>query len=135
VAISALESSSAEYCRVDPGVYRAVCVEKQGPELSRIWKQYRLRLGFSLLDDGSLVSMFLNLGAKAKMPGARSNIYRLWTLVKGRRPRPKEQCSLDCFVNPHILYTVRVDYSADGKRDASDPMAFSRVVEVVGVER
>ena len=47
---------AAEYVRVDPGVYLAVCIGVQGRVLVRQFKRWRLQLEFVLFDPASVLT-------------------------------------------------------------------------------
>jgi hypothetical protein len=126
--------------RINPGDYKAVCSGWQGPAWLRFYKRWSLRLEFSLLDDGSLVSYFIGMGEDPKraMPqGRRSNFYAAWTLANGEAPRKGQEMSLDAFKEPGLLYLVRVaDSVKDGKdEEKPDAMRYSKVTKILNVER
>ena len=129
----------ADYPRVHPGDYQAVCIGWQGPEWVRAYRRWSLRLEFSLLSEDSRVSAFLNMGEDPARPhiGRRSKFYALWCQANGEMPRKGQQIALEAFTEPGLLYLVRVeDGRSDGKGDAKpDSLVYSRVTEILKVER
>lgn len=129
----------ADLPRVSPGDYQAVCIGWQGPEWCRSFRRWSLRLEFSLLTDGTLVSAFFNLGSDPAEPhiGRRSRFYAVWSLANGGAPRKGRQMALNTFTGPALLYLVRVaDATKDGKdADKPDALVYSRVTEILRIER
>jgi hypothetical protein len=125
--------------RVSPGDYQAVCIGWQGPEWCLAYRRWSLRLEFSLLTDGTLVSAFYNMGSDPQKPhiGRRSRFYTVWSLANGEAPRKGQQMALEAFTDPALLYLVRVaDCAKDGKDTAKpDALIYSRVTEVLKIER
>jgi hypothetical protein len=87
----------ADLPRVSPGDYQAVCVGWQGPEWVRAFRRWSLRLEFSLLTDGTLVSAFYNMGTDPAKPhvGRRSRFYEVFCLANGEPPRKGQQLDMD----------------------------------------
>jgi hypothetical protein len=129
----------ADLPRVSPGSYRAVCIGWQGPAWVRSFRRWSLRLEFSLLGDGTLVSGFYNLGNDPEKPrlGRQSRIYAVWSQANGEAPRKGQQMTLETLSEEGLLYTVRVaDATKDGnKADKPDALVYSRVTEVFKIER
>src|ERR1017187_9699885 len=100
----------ADLPRIPPGEYRAVCVGWQGPEWVRAYRRWSLRLEFSLLTDGTLVSAFFNLGCDAEEPhiGRRSRFYAAWCIANGEAPRRGQRMAWETLADPELLYLVRV---------------------------
>ncbi|MGD0155107.1 MAG: hypothetical protein ABSB50_03350 [Terracidiphilus sp.] len=125
--------------RVSPGDYQAVCIGWQGPEWCRAYRRWSLRLEFSLLTDGTLVSAFYNMGSNAAGPhiGRRSRFYAAWSLANGETPRKGQQMALEALTDPALVYLVRVaDCAKDGKDTAKpDALIYSRVTEILRIER
>jgi hypothetical protein len=125
--------------RVSPGDYQAVCIRWQGPEWCRAFRRWSLRLEFSLLTDGTLVSAFYNMGSDATGAhiGRRSRFYAVWSMANGEAPRKGQQMALETFTDPALLYLVRVaDATKDGKDAAKpDALIYSRVTEILKIER
>jgi hypothetical protein len=125
--------------RVSPGDYQAVCIDWQGPEWCRAFRRWSLRLEFSLLTDGTLVSAFYNMGSDATGPhiGRRSRLYAVWSLANGEMPRKGQQMALETFTDPALMYLVRVADSLKDGKDAAKPDAliYSRVTDILRIER
>jgi hypothetical protein len=125
--------------RVSPGDYQAVCVGWQGPEWVRAFRRWSLRLEFSLLTDGTLVSAFYNMGSDATKPhiGRRSRFYAVWSQANGETPRKGQTMTLEAFTEAGLLYTVRVaDAVKDGKDTAKpEALVYSRVTDILKIER
>jgi hypothetical protein len=128
----------ADLPRVSPGDYRAVCIGYQGPEWVRGYRRWSLRVEFCLLDDGTAVSAFFNMGNDEEKPhtGRRSRFYAVWSQANGEAPRKGQRMTLDTFTDSSLLYTVRVaDALKDGKAaDKPDALVYSRVTEILKVE-
>lgn len=125
--------------RVSPGDYQAVCIGWQGPEWVRAFRRWSLRLEFSLMTDGTLVSAFYNLGNNPQNPdiSRRSRLYAAWCMANGEAPRKGQQMRWETFTEAGLLYLVRVaDCLKDGKDAAKpDALVYSRVTDVLKVER
>ncbi len=125
--------------RIPQGDYRAACVGWQGPEWVRSYRRWSLRLEFSLLEDGTLVSAFFNMGCDAIQPhiGRHSRFYAAWCLANGEAPYRGQQMALEAFTEPGLLYMVRVeDATKDGKDGVKpDALIYSRVTEILRIER
>lgn len=126
----------ATYPHVAPGVYRAVCEAWQGPEYCAAFHRYSLRLQFSLLDDGTRVSLFLNFD-KSGPPGRASKFYRAWSMANGEQPRRGQKMTLETFTEPGLIYTVQVEDSTKNEKGELKPdaLVYSRVKEILRVER
>jgi hypothetical protein len=125
--------------RVAPGIYQAVCVAWQGPQWVRAFQRWCLRLEFSLLGDGTLVSRFYNLGndKTRKSHGRRSLFYAVWCLANGEPPRKGQKMTLDTFTEAGLIYTVRVANSTKDEKGGHKPdaLVYSRVTDVLRIER
>jgi hypothetical protein len=125
--------------RVTPGDYRAVCVAWQGPEWVRAFRRWSLRLEFSLLADGTLVSGFYNLGSDSAGPriGRRSRFYAVWSQANGEAPRKGQRMTLETFTEEGLLYTVRVADAAKDEQatEKPDALVYSRITDVLRIER
>lgn len=127
----------ADYPRVREGNYKAACVATQGPEFCRAFQRQSLRLEFALLDDGTLVSMFLNMGSSGKVPGSQSRFFKVWTMANGEQPRKGQKMTLSTFTEPGLIYTISVeDCRTDvNQKTKDDALVYSRVTDVLQVER
>jgi hypothetical protein len=129
----------ADLPRVSPGDYQAVCVGWQGPQWIRAFRRWSIRLEFSLLEDGTLVSAFFNLGSDLEEPhiGRRTRYYMVWCLANGEAPHKGQQMLPSTFIEAGLMYLVRVaDCLKDGKEeDKPDALVYSRVTEVLKVDR
>jgi hypothetical protein len=125
--------------RITPGIYQAVCVAWQGPQWVRAFQRWCLRLEFSLLEDGTLVSRFYNLGNNKlrKSHGRRSLFYKVWCLANGEPPCKGQRMPLGTFTEPGLIYTVRVADSIKNEQGEQKPRAlvYSRVTDVLRIER
>jgi hypothetical protein len=124
--------------RIPPGEYRAACVDWQGPEFVRAFQRWSVRLEFAILDDGTLVSAFYNLGSDPARPraGRRSRYFAAWTQANGEPPRKGQKIAPETFAEPGLLYTLQV---ADAVKDEAqkrkpDALVYSRVVNILRVE-
>ena len=107
----------AEYPRVDPGIYEAVCKAVLGPVWIRMsFGRWGLRIVFVLLDDLGEVCLFLNMGTDRETPRiARNSAYReWWTAANGALPCHGEAMTPDVFMQDQI-YRIKV---ADALMDA-----------------
>ena len=129
----------ADLPRVSPGDYQAVCVAWQGPEWCIAFRRWSLRLEFSLLDCGTLVSCFFNFGDKSRpcIQGRLAKFYRAWSLANGELPRKGQDMALETFTDPSLIYLVRVeDCTADSKQGTKlDPLIYSRATKILKIER
>lgn len=126
--------------RISPGDYYAVCVDCKGPEWVYAFRRWSLRLEFSLLTDGTLVSAFLNFGTDPAAPhigGRRSKFYSAWSQANGGTPRKGQPMTLETFTEAGLLYTVRVaDAGKDGKGEVKpDALVYSKVTDILKVIR
>jgi hypothetical protein len=138
-AAPSLTWNGVEYPRVRPGNYQASCVSWQGPEFVWEFRRWSLRLEFCLLDDGTLVSTFLNFG-KEKRPevqGQRSRFFKEWCMANGGPPVKGQELTFETFVDPELIYTIRVEDCAINSKGAEkdDALVYSRVEEIVKVRR
>ena len=135
----ALAWQGADYPAVEPGDYQAVCTGWQGPEWVRRFRRWSLRLEFCLLAEGQCVSAFFALGNDKQKPriGRRMRFYATWCLANGEPPRKGQRMSLETFRDAGLLYWVRVEYATKDEHDQTkpEPMIYSRVIEVLRVER
>jgi len=129
----------ADYPRIPPGEYQAICIGWQGPEWIRRYRRWSLRVEFCLIAEGQCVSAFYNMGSNKRGADTRprSRFYALWCLANGERPRKGQQMDWDVLTESGLLYTVRV---ADVVRDENDDtkpdaLVYSAVVDVLRVER
>lgn len=124
--------------RIPPGDYNATCIGWQGPEFVRAFRRWSLRLEFTLLDDGTSVSAFYNLGNDPTRPhpGRRSRFYAAWSQANGEPPRKGQRMTLDTFTEPVLLYTLRVVDAVKDERQKNKPdaLVYSKVAEIVSVE-
>lgn len=129
----------ADLPQVAPGDYQAVCIGWQGPEWVRAFRRWSVRVEFSLLAEGTLVSAFFNLGSDPTAPriGRRSRFYAVWCLANGDTPRKGQRMTFEILTDPTLLYLVRVaDSLKDGKDGLkAESMVYSRVTEVLRIER
>lgn len=125
--------------RVAPGIYQAVCVGWQGPQWVRAFRRWCLRLEFALLEDGTLVSRFYNLGndPARKSHGRRSLFYAIWCWANGEPPRKGQKMTLDTFTEEGLIYTLRVADSIKDEKGGQKPgaLVYSRVTEVLRIDR
>lgn len=125
--------------RVSPGDYQAVCVGWQGPVWVRAFQRWSLRLEFSLLEDGTAVSAFYNLGGdrNSKSFGRRSRFYSVWSQANGEPPRKGQKMTFEVFREDGLLYTVRVAYATKDEKQTVKPdaLVYSRVTDVLKIER
>jgi hypothetical protein len=125
--------------RIPPGEYRAACVDWQGPEFVRAFQRWSLRLEFALLDDGTLVSAFYNLGSDPARPraGRRSRYYGAWSQANGEPPRKRQEMAPESFTEPGLLYTLQVADALkdEGQNEKPDALVYSRVVNILRVDR
>ncbi len=125
--------------RVSPGDYQAVCVAWQGPDWVYAFRRWSLRLEFSLLTDGTLVSAFLNFGTDPAAPrigGRRSKFYAAWSQANGEAPQKGQRMTFETFTEAGLLYTVRVAFAGkDGKGELKPhALVYSRVTDILKVE-
>ena len=130
----------ADIPHIQAGDYQAVCIGWQGPEWCRAFRRWSLRLEFSLVGDGTVISAFYNMGSDLAMPqpqGRRSRFYAAWCRANGELPRKGQQMTLGTFTDKGLLYTVRVeDVVKDGKDELKpDALIYSCVTEILKVER
>jgi hypothetical protein len=127
----------AEYMRVSEGRYRAVAKRFQGPTLIRQYSRWSLLVEFELLDDGSRVCAFYNLGTgRDPTPARQGRYFKAWTLANGELPRKGQPMVADVFLEGQI-YTVEIrDNRKTAKEsDKCDSEIYSVVEEIVCVER
>jgi hypothetical protein len=125
--------------RVSPGNYQAVCIGWQGPEWVRAFRRWSLRLEFSLMDDGTLISAFFNMGSDENEPhiGRRSRFYAAWSLANGDAPRKGQKMTPEVFTEPGLLYSIHVADATKNEKNAAKPEAliYSRVTDILRIDR
>jgi hypothetical protein len=135
---SSLMWEGADLPRVTPGDYQAVFVKWQGPQRVRAFSRWSVRLEFSLLDDGTCVSAFFNLGNDLAKPhiGRRSRFYKVWCLANGRSPCRGQEMTLETFAEPGLQYWVRIGDCAkdENNQEKPDALRYSVVTDILGVE-
>ena len=128
----------AEFVRVTPGKYEAICVGYRGPEYVPAYRRYSLILFFLLLADDVEVAMFFNFGSNPKRrPGPLSRYFVAWVKTNGERPRRGQSMSPEIFTTPGLIYTIRVvDANIDAaKADKPPCLIYSRAEEILEVHR
>ena len=127
-----------ELPRIPPGNYQAACIGWQGPEFVRAFQRWSVRLEFALLDDGTRVSAFYNLGSDPTQPrpGRRSRYYAAWSQANGESPHKGQRMMPDTFTEPGLLYVVQVADAVkdEGQKEKPDALVYSRVVNILRVE-
>jgi len=99
-------SDRGPYPRLEPGVFEAECVKAETYR-DRQFARWSCALEFSLLDDGTRVFCFLNLGRAAKPhAGPRSEYRRAWIIATGGQPRRRQVLSDRVFEGK--IFEVRV---------------------------
>jgi hypothetical protein len=92
------------------------------------------------VDDGTAISGFFNMGSDPAMPqpqGRRSRFYAAWCMANGEMPRKGQEMRLETFLEPGLIYLVRVQDAIKDSKDELKPDAliYSRVTEILKVER
>jgi hypothetical protein len=126
-----------EYVSIPEGAYDAHCVKWIPAKWVRHWGRYSLNLKFWILAESVELTMFVNFAENKKTPGLQSKFFKSWTLVNGDFPRRGEVMSADIFVDPSLLYTVRVvnaDIDSEGKAKPECSI-YSKVSEILKVRR
>jgi hypothetical protein len=126
------------YARVAEGRYQAVALRHQGPEWIRAFSRWSLLLEFELLDDGSRICVFYNMGNDPKGPTVtrRGKYFAAWTQANGEMPCKGEPMTPDIFLEDQV-YTVEVkDCRRNAKeQEKADAEIYSVVSEIVSVSR
>jgi len=125
----------AEYPRISPGVYSVVGRAWQGPSKLAAFGRWSIRIEFTLLDDGSPVSLFLNLGRKEQPHfGIASNYYQWWTAANGGPPERGEAMKPDIFLQEQVFEVMVEDSHLNAKKEAkSEHQIYSHVTKLIGV--
>ena len=135
---SALTWEGLSYVRVPEGRYQAVATRHQGPEWVFSYSRWSLLVEFALLDDGSPICAFYNLGKDRNQAriARKGNYFKAWTLANGELPRKGEDMTPDVFLEGQV-FTVEVrDCQRDAKERAkTDAEVYSKVSEIVSVAR
>jgi hypothetical protein len=135
----ALVWQGADYPRVPPGDYQAVCTGWQGPEWIKRYRRWSFRAEFCLLSEGECVSAFFNMGnnKRGAHVGRRSRFYAFWCLANGEPPRKGQQMAWEVLTDDGLLYWVRVADKVQDEKDETKPdaLVYSAVTEVLRVER
>ena len=126
------------YTRVAEGRYQAIVVRHQGPEWVRAFLRWSLLVEFELLDDGSRICVFYNMGNDPKGPAAarRGKYFAAWTQANGEMPRKGERMTPDVFLEGQV-YTVEVKGCRRNakEQEKADAEIYSVVSEIVSVTR
>jgi len=137
--IPALVWEGAERPRIQPGEYTARCTGFQGPQWTRQFGSWKLRLDFVLDPDEQTVSAFYSFGEDRKAPkiGPRSKYFKDWVRANGGQPKQGQEMSPAVLVNPGIAYTVHVGDAAKDSEGAvkDDALVYSRVDRILEVKR
>ena len=126
------------YTRVAEGRYQAIAMRHQGPEWVRNFSRWSLLVEFELLDDGSRVCAFYNMGSDPKAPvsARRGNYFAAWTLANGEMPRKGERMTADIFLEGQVYTVVVKDCRRNAKeQEKADAEIYSVVSEIVSVSR
>jgi hypothetical protein len=94
---------------VNPGRYQATCTEVHLPKVFRAYKRWYMRVDFAIHDDGSIVSLYLNLGDGTHpntQLGSRSGYWRVWTVCVGRNPIKGEPMDPAKMLGAEVTVTV-----------------------------
>ncbi len=86
-------NNEASRVRIEPGVYKATCVEVHDPALYYEFQRWYVRVDFAIHEEGAVVSKYVNLdGGKTPRLDTkpRSDYYKLWTLAAGHKPAQRE---------------------------------------------
>jgi hypothetical protein len=116
---------------MEPGEYRATCTAVRNPEQYRAFNRWYLKVDFSIQDDGSVVSKYINLGGGQEPTtglGPRSDFYKLWAAAMGRRLEKNEPMDLSKIVGMEFWVTV------GDKQHGGDGEAYSTVQSVRRLE-
>jgi hypothetical protein len=127
------------FVKVEPGVYRAICLRWKGPEWIPAYRRYGFRLIYHLLAEDLEVTMFINFGDKPVPPKSiASNYFKAWTIANGEAPLRGQAMPPTVFTDDGLLYTIEVeDASIDPKTKKDKPacLVYSRVKEILSVTR
>jgi hypothetical protein len=129
----------ANFVRIEPGSYSAICSYWKGPEWIPAYRRYGFRLMFQLLSEEVDVTMFINFGNKPQPPSSvASKYFQAWTIVNGEPPLRGQPMAPSVFIEGGLLYTVKVeDAKIDPKTKKDKPpcLIYSRVTEILSVTR
>ena len=129
----------ADRPRIPSGEYTARCTGFQGPEWTREFGSWKLRLEFVLAPDEQIVSAFYTFGEDRNAPkiGTRSKYYRDWVRVNGGPPKHGQDMSPEIFKNAEFGFTVHVgDAGKDSEnRVKDDALVYSRIDKILEVKR
>lgn len=132
------EWQGADYPVIEPGNYQAVFTKWHGPQWVFSFRRWSLRLEFSLLSEGIIVSAFFNMGGNDQPHiGRRSRFFQVWCMANGDMPRKGQRMCFETFAEPGLIYWVRVDYALKDAQNEQKPdaMVYSRVTHVLKVDR
>ena len=139
-AVPSLVWDKDAYPRVAPGKYLAAAVRVQGPEWVASFARWSILVEFELLDDGTRVCAFYNLGSEREKLslGRRGKYVRDWTLANGEAPHRGEILDPQVFLNGQV-YLLQIGDSLENpdarqKQKSQDEM-YSRVTEMISVDR
>jgi hypothetical protein len=104
----------------------------QGPEWVRAFSRWSLLVEFELLDDGSRLCVFYNMGSDPKGPVAarRGKYFAAWTQANGELPRKGERMTPDVFLEGQV-YAVNVK---DCRRNAKEQEKADAEIEALSKE-
>lgn len=99
--------SAPDNVRVEPGMYKAVCTDigKVTTYIEHQRKFFTVR--FTLHETGEIVPKYINVDDRnerlSKGAAFRSDLYRVWVAVMGRRPERGEKLSYDCLLGREAI--------------------------------
>jgi hypothetical protein len=129
----------ADFVRIEPGLYSAICSRWKGPEWIPAYRRYSFRLIFRLIAEDVEITMFINFGDKPEPPKSlASRYFQAWTIANGEAPLRGKPMAPAVFIEEGLLYTVKVeDASIDPKTKKDKPacLVYSRVKEILSVTR
>ena len=135
----ALVWQGADRPRIAPGEYTARCTGFQGPEWTRQFGNWKMRLEFALDRDEETVSAFYTLGEDRSTPkiGNKSKYRRDWVRANGGPPQCGQIMSPEIFMNGELTFTVHVsDAKTDSENRLKDKAEFySRIDRILEVKR
>jgi hypothetical protein len=119
------------------GAYDAHCVKWIRPTWVPQWGRHSFNLKLWILAESVELTLFLNFGDNKKIPGSQSKFFKSWVLVNDGLPRRGEGMSPEIFVDPSLLYTVKVvDAAIDSEGKAKPECSiYSKVSEILKVRR
>jgi hypothetical protein len=126
-----------EYVSIPAGPYDAHCVKWIPPKRVNHWGRYSQNLKFWILAESVELTMFINFGDNKKMPGLQSKFFKSWVMVNGDFPKRGEFMSPEIFVDPSVIYTVKVvnaDIDSEGKVKPEGSI-YSKVSEILKARR